>query len=99
MSDRVIENVIEWLDGDKEVWCTFSQKKFINKVRKLAEENPNEVKIVHTNGDGSIVAVLPLKFVSIRKPRQLSEEQVAKIKERGFGGKNAQRKRESEETE
>lgn len=35
MRDRVKENVIEWIENDKFALCTFSQKKFVNRVYKL----------------------------------------------------------------
>lgn len=59
------ENVIEWLSGDKEVTVTFSQKKFVNKIKKMAEKHPELVEIRHENADGSIVAHIPLKAVHL----------------------------------
>ena len=41
-----VENVIEWINGDKEVTMTFSQKKYIRKIKELAERYPDEVKII-----------------------------------------------------
>lgn len=69
------ECVIEWIRGDKEVTVTFaSNTKYCNRVKKLAEECPDEVKIVHESKDGAIVAHLPLSFIKVARPRQLSEE-------------------------
>ena len=31
--DELKENVIEWITGDKYIACTFTQKKYISKVR------------------------------------------------------------------
>ena len=45
----------------------------INKLRKLAEKNP-DIKIVRDEGD-AIEIELPSNWISIRKPRKLSEEQ------------------------
>jgi len=64
------ENGVEWLNGQDTVTFSFSQKKFINKVRALAEKYPDEVKIYAENNDGSITGNLPLKFVKISAPRQ-----------------------------
>lgn len=75
------ENNIEWLNGQNRVTVSFSQGKFINKVKKLAESHP-EVEIVAENTDGSITAHLPLKYIKISAPRQMSEEQKAVAKER-----------------
>ena len=32
------ENVIEWITGDEFVSCTFTQRKYITKVRKLMDK-------------------------------------------------------------
>lgn len=66
------ENGVEWLNGQDTVTFSFSQKKYINKVRALAEKYPDEVKIYAENNDGSITGNLPLKFVKISAPRQVS---------------------------
>ena len=79
------ECVIEWIRGDKEVTVTFANKtRYNSKVRKLAEDYPNDVKIVADNKDGSIVAHMPLRFITISKPRRntLTEEQKRKASER-----------------
>lgn len=73
--DSTQECVIEWLRGDKEVTATFANNtKYCNKVKRLAEECPDEVKIVHENLDGSIVAHLPLSYIKVSRPKQVSEE-------------------------
>lgn len=59
------ENCIEWLTGQTTCTITLSQSKYINKVKRLAEKHPKEVKIIHTNKDGSIVAKLPLSAIKI----------------------------------
>lgn len=64
------ENGVEWLNGQDTVTFSFSQKRFINKIRFLAEKYPDEVKIYAENNDGSITGNLPLKFVKISAPRQ-----------------------------
>ena len=69
------ENVIEWLRGDSTVTVTFcSNSKYNTKVRRLAEQYPNDVQIVAENVDGSIVAHLPLKYIKVSAPKQVSEE-------------------------
>ena len=59
------ENCIEWLSGDKIAYCTFGQRKYINKVKALAEKRPGEVEIVRENQDGSILAKLPLRAIHL----------------------------------
>lgn len=75
------ENNIEWLNGQQTVTVTLSQGKFINKVKRLAETH-EDVQIVAENSDGSICAHLPLKFIKISAPRQLTEEQKEQARER-----------------
>lgn len=59
------ENVIEWITGDEYIACTFTQKKFINKVRKIADKQPELVPVFHENYDGSIFCHLPLKMLKL----------------------------------
>ena len=83
--DSTQENVVEWIRGDKEVTVTLSGRtKYNSKVRKLAEQFPDEVKIVSDNIDGSIVAHLPLSYIKISHPRQvnLTDEQKEMAAER-----------------
>jgi hypothetical protein len=76
------ENVIEWLNNDNEVTVTLNQRRYISKVKKLQEKNPDEVRIVVENKDGSIVAKLPIKYIKISAPRKVSEEQRNQARER-----------------
>ena len=59
MSEELRENGIEWVTGDKEIACSFSQKKYVNKVKSLAKKFPDQVKVIE-NEDGSVFAKLPL---------------------------------------
>ena len=49
--------------------------KWINKIKKLKEEHPDDIKIIAENEDGSICAKLPMKYLKISAPRKVSEEQ------------------------
>jgi hypothetical protein len=66
------ENGMEWLNGQDTVTFSFAQKKFINRIKALAEKYPDEVIIYAENKDGSITGNLPLKFVRISAPRQIT---------------------------
>ena len=59
------ENVIEWYTGDDTVTATFTQKKFINRIRRMSQTHGKLVKITHENPDGSIVCKFPLRAVHI----------------------------------
>lgn len=70
-----IENVIEFLNNQDTVTVSFCSRKWINKIKRLNEKNPEEVKIIAENKDGSICAHLPVKYLKISPPRKVSEEQ------------------------
>ena len=77
--DDCIDNVFEWYTGQKTATVTFSQKKWVNRLKKCAKDNP-EVNIIIENDDGSIVAHVPVnyfKFSPPRKGREFSEEERA----------------------
>ena len=59
------ENVIEWITGQEYIACTFTQKKYINKVRKIALQTPENVPVLVENNDGSIFCHLPLKMLKL----------------------------------
>lgn len=77
-----MENVIEFLKDDTRATLSLSQKRYISQVRKLSEQYPDECEIVANNKDGSICAHVPVSWVQIRRPREYSEEQRAKMAER-----------------
>ena len=81
--DKVNENVLEWITGQRHITVTFSETKYVNKIKDLAKKFPKEVKILHENEDGSIVAHIPKSAlkVSIIK-REMSEEQRKAASER-----------------
>ena len=64
-TDDVHENVIEWITGDEYIWCTLTQRKYITKVRKIVEREPNLRAFWHENKDGSICCRLPLKVLKL----------------------------------
>lgn len=76
------ENAIEWYNGQDIITVTLSQKRFINKLNKLAKEYPDEVKIDKVNEDGTVLAHIPLKYLRITRPRELTEEEKQKARER-----------------
>lgn len=79
------ENCIEWIRGQSTVTVQLaSHSKYANRVEKYAEDYPDEVQIVGKNPDGSFVAHLPLKYVSIRRPahREMTEDQKQELRDR-----------------
>ena len=59
------ESVIEWLTGSDHIACTFTQRRFINKVLKLARKHPEIVTHLVKNRDGSIFCHLPLRALKL----------------------------------
>ena len=85
------ENCIEWISNQHNITCTFSQLKWVNKVKQLQNKHPDKVKIISENEDGSIVAKMPIKALKLSIiERELSEEKREKLskefKERIYGG-------------
>lgn len=83
--ERCVENCIEFLTGDEIVTVTFSSRKWVNKMKQLAEKFPSQVEIVANNDDGSIVAHIPIECIKIKSPKSeisLSEEQRNNLRER-----------------
>ena len=63
------DNAIEWLTGQKMCTVSFSQKKFLNRMKKIKNDRPDEVEIIAENEDGSICARIPMSWVKITPPR------------------------------
>lgn len=58
------ENVIYWLNGDKECTVNFTQVKYISKVKRMAEKYPDRVKII-SEKNGVLIATIPVKAVKV----------------------------------
>ena len=63
--DRLQENLIEWITGSKTATVTFSQKKYINRIKKMAEKHPESIDIVAENEDGSVTAHIPVRAMHL----------------------------------
>lgn len=75
------ENAIDFLKNAKTMTVFFSQPRYVSKVEKLAEQYPEEVQITAKNKDGSIVAHLPVSYLRLNRPRELSEENKKRLTE------------------
>lgn len=69
------ESVIDHLDGDD--WCGISTGEMAlrNKLERLAAEYPDKVECIAKNEDGSVYYHVPWKWVNIKSPRVVSEEE------------------------
>ena len=77
--DNNNENCIEFLSGERSAVVSFTNRKHINRIKKLYEERKDDFKYFHENTDGSICAKLPLKWIKInsgsKNRRVMTEEQ------------------------
>lgn len=72
------ENMIEWLTGQNRATLSLSQRRTITRVKKLAEQYPDEVQIVATNQDGSVCVHMPVNYIRFNRPVELSEGEKAR---------------------
>lgn len=84
MSESMNENVIEFLRDSKTATVTFSQGRYVSKIKRLAESYPDECQIIHENEDGSILAHIPTKWINISKRtgREMTDEEKSANAER-----------------
>lgn len=59
------ENCVEWLSGEHYAVVSFTNKKHINRIKKIYEERKDEFKYFVENKDGSVCAKIPMKWVKI----------------------------------
>ena len=73
------ENVLEFISGTHTATVTFTNKKHINRIKKLYEERKDDFKYFVENSDGSVCAKIPLKWIKInpgsKTGRVMTEEQ------------------------
>lgn len=81
---NTMDHAIEWTKNGKDATATvtFPAGRFKTKIEKLAEEHPEDVTIRYRNKDGSIVATIPVRYIKISAPRQLTDEQKEDLAER-----------------
>ena len=97
-SDYSIENVIGWYKDFEIATVTFSQGRYISKIKKLAEKYPDDVRILK-NADGTILAYVPVKAIHIsiiHRDIEMTDEQRKAASER-MKKMQAARKKKSEE--
>ena len=77
--DNNNENCIEFLSGERSAVVSFTNRKHINRIKKLYEERKHDFKYFHENTDGSICAKIPLKWIKLnpgsKNGRVMTEEQ------------------------
>lgn len=77
--DNNNENAVEWLSGEHYITVSFTDRKMINRIKKLYSERKEDFKYFHENIDGSICAKLPKKWFKLnagsKNGRVMTEEQ------------------------
>ena len=75
------------------------QPKWINKVRKMIEEHPDECTVLFDNGRDGIEVQMPVGCFKFSWPRTMSEENKEKARERGkmLGASRRKKKIETED--
>lgn len=83
---EVKETCIECTDDRKTATFCSSERKWINKIYKLAEKHPDEIEIVEEpdNNGGYILAHIPKTWMKLSPPKQVNytDEQRAVLAER-----------------
>lgn len=71
------ENAIEFLAGQEVATVTFSQAKYANKIRALAEKYPDEVQIIADGPEncGYLYAHIPTSWIRIKPLSKAEIEQ------------------------
>ena len=81
------ENMIEFLANAKTATVTFTNSKYIKKMKELYESHPDDFKFFIINDDGSLCAKIPLKWVRISAgrtgtKREMTDEQKEELRQR-----------------
>lgn len=69
------ENVIEWVKDENRATLSLSQRRTITRVKRLAERYPDQSFILAENEDGSLYAHIPVSWIKINPPKELTKEQ------------------------
>ncbi len=77
------ENNIEWLNGQKTMTISLSERRLINKLKKLREQYPDEVELVADNHDGTYCFRIPRKYLKLSRRKDLTEERRQAMSEQG----------------
>lgn len=80
-----METCFNYTEKEHGYFCS-DERKFITRVRRLAEKHPDKVRIIKQpeENDGCIYCEMPTEWLSIRPPvkRNLTDEQRQKMSER-----------------
>ena len=89
------ETILTFNDAEKRASYYTCNKARMAQLKELAKEYPDAVKITRDE-DWSVEADLPKKWVKVKPPRKLTEEQYAELVRRGRELAERQRQLRSE---
>lgn len=77
------------------MYFSSDEQRWINRIHKLAAEHPDEVRILAepSTNDGCIYASLPIRWLKLSPPRQMSDEYKESCAER-MAAMRSRRKKE-----
>ena len=70
-----VEHNIEFLRDEKMAAVSFTQGRYITRIKALSKKHPKDCQIVAESKSGSICAHIPVNWIKIGPPRSVSEEQ------------------------
>lgn len=74
---------IYWIKGEHKASITFpSNSSFGRKILALAKTHPEDVTIDKVNDDDSIMAHVPVRYIKLSAPRNLTDEQRTAARDR-----------------
>lgn len=82
MSADFNENVIEFLEDDEWAWFTFSKRKYITQMKKLAKKYPDKCRIEEETTD-HVYGKIPVTWVRIQVKPEMSAQQKEMAKQSG----------------
>lgn len=78
-----IDNAVEFLKDEKTATVTFSQGRYVSRIRELSKRFPDDVEII-TDADGVLCAHIPTKWLRINPERQVSDDYREKMKNKAI---------------
>lgn len=76
------ETIIIFNEEDAIASCFTYNGKLTRRLQSLCEQKPDDIKLVKSNSEGGLTFEFPKKWITVRPPRQMSEEQAAAAAER-----------------
>lgn len=74
---------IYWIKGENKASITLPSVSYLGrKILSLAELHPEDVTIDKINDDGSIMAHVPVRYIKLSAPRNLTDEQRTAARDR-----------------